>query len=136
MKSRFQIIVLLRLVIFFLLSTTFTHVYSFDGVKNEVKPGKSIPFKSEHNAINGSSSTLTVLFVVLIIVGVALYVFSKKYQGKNWFILDKNVGNTIEVLQVRKITSNTIVFDVKVNGVNHVFLESSNTIKEIKSSSN
>ena len=91
-----------------------------------------IPFKTEHSAIDNAASTFPYVLLLLILFIAVLYFLNKKYGFINSFASENNNSDSFKVLHMKRITTNTIFFQIKVDGKEYMFLESKNTLREVK----
>lgn len=113
-------------------------LYSLSGkifavIKDNIDAVNTIPFKPEHGPVNEAASSLPYVFLVLILLAFVLYFVSRKTGLFKSFVVDQNEQNHVKILQMKKITQDTIFFKVKIDDSEHIFLESKKTLIEIKS---
>lgn len=98
---------------------------------NNSKPLTTIPFKSENTAVDDAASSMPYVFLILIMLGVVIYFLNKKIGYFNTLNFDKKEQSNITVMQIKKITPDTMCFKLKVDDAEYIFLESKNTLTEL-----
>ena len=111
----------------------FLVLFSFCGqIFADVSQTGGIPFKAENTTVNEAASNLPYIFFVLIMLAVVVYIFGKKTGVFSTLSIDKAQQNSVKILHVKRITSNTTYFKLKIDDSEYMFLESKNSLQEIK----
>ena len=121
------------LSLFFLtLISCFSSGNIYADVKSKLDVVSTIPFKSENTAVSEAASNIPYLFLVLFLLIFVIYFFNKKFGLFKMPSVVNNEKNTVKILQMNKITPNTVFFKIKIDDSEYMFLESKNNLKEVK----
>lgn len=114
----------LRLILVIVLQLTLLNVHAFSTENQVALKETNIPYKKDDPRIENAASKYIVMFVVLLILAIGIYVITRKYSLIRWQSTGTESDAVIQILQIKRLTANSTVLQISVDGKIHTILES------------
>ena len=122
---------ILKLILVLALQLTAHNVYAFSAENSAVDQETKIPYKKENPGVETAKSKFIIMFVVLLVLAISIYVISKKYSLNLWQRYGAESDIAVRIMLVKRLTANSTILQINIDGKIYTFLESKSNIKLI-----
>ena len=126
-------LLVLKLILVMVLQLTVFNVHSSSAEKSVAAQGTTIPYKRDNPGIESATSKFIIMFVVLLTVAISGYLISRKYSLNLWQKTGTVSDAAVKIMQVKRLTANSTILQISIDGKIYTILESKNNIKLINS---
>lgn len=131
MINEIKKLLFLRIILVFVLQLTIFNVHAFNVENKTALQETNIPYKKDDPRIETAASKYIVMFVVLLVLTISIYIISRKYSLIWWKRTGTESDSGVQIIQVKRITANSAILQISVDGKTHTIIESKHNINLI-----